>query len=233
MGHQSTCIAVLDNNTSSSKRLIESSVKMLTKQFESIGSLIDTPLMEEPSSIFIDTEHIGKDAISENLHRIKEKWPMAPIIAMTLERNIDNIVELVRYGFDEFLLKPLSADELTIRMQVKKQLLGKAKERSVTAGDISVDPSSRSVKNIINGKVKYLSPIEINLLSILLGSKEESISRENVKRSCWGSTSVSDNALNRKLFEVRRALSEIGSNFTIKTLYGSGYAIQRKNPGEE
>jgi len=201
--------------------------------FSSIGGLVDASFSETVGAIFVDTEFMGMSSLAEDLHRLKEKWPVSPLIAMTEERKAEDIAELFRFGFDEFLLKPLNGEDLNIRMQVKQIQIGKEKERSVTVGDISVDPTSRSIKNLSNGKTKFLSPIEVNLLSILLSSMGQSISRENVKKKCWGTTHVSDNALNRKLFEVRRALSQIGSELTIKTLYGSGYAIQKRSPGSE
>lgn len=232
MGHDRTCIAVLDNDTSTSRRLIESSAGISTKMFSNIGSLVAAqPTEEEFTSIFVDTDFVTQTAIAEDIHRIKEAWPMSPLIALTNNKNAEHLAELFRVGFDEFLLKPLNGEELAIRMKVKRLQLGKEKERAVSAGGVSVDPATRSIKNLETGKTKYLSPIEVNLLSILLGSMGQSISRENVKRKCWGNTSVSDNALNRKLFEVRRALNQIGSDLTIKTLYGSGYAIQKKKPG--
>lgn len=228
MGHDRTCIAVLDNDSSTSRRLIESSAGISTKTFANIAALVDSSsLSDDVTSIFVDAEFISQSVLAEDIHRIKEKWPMSPLIALTNDKNVEHIADLFRFGFDEFLLKPLNGEELAIRMNVKKLQIGKEKERAVSAGGISVDPSTRSIKNLETGKTKYLSPIEVNLLSILLGSMEHAISRENVKRKCWGTTNVSDNALNRKLFEVRRALTQIGSDLTIKTLYGSGYAIQK------
>lgn len=233
MGQERICIAVLDKDTSPSKRMIETSSQTMTHNFQTISALVDTPPAEDVCSIFVDTEHITQSVLAEEIHRVREKWPMSPLIAMTSDRNVDRIVDLFRFGFDEFLLKPLNAEELSIRMNVKRAQLGKEKERPVSIGDISVDPSTRSLRNNANGKVKYLSPIEVSLLSILLGTMDHAISREEVKRKCWGTISVSDNALNRKLFEVRRALTQIESNLTIKTLYGSGYAIQKKKASDE
>ena len=183
MGHDRTCIAVLDNDTSTSRRLIESSAGISTKMFSNIGSLVAAqPTEEEFTSIFVDTDFVTQTAIAEDIHRIKEAWPMSPLIALTNNKNAEHLAELFRVGFDEFLLKPLNGEELAIRMKVKRLQLGKEKERAVSAGGVSVDPATRSIKNLETGKTKYLSPIEVNLLSILLGSMGQSISRENVKR---------------------------------------------------
>ncbi len=228
-----TCIVVLDKDTSPSRRLIESSTHLSAKIFPNIAELLGASGDYKIVAIFIDTDHIGQDSLAEYLHLVKEKWPTSPLIALTGDRTVDSILELFRVGMDEFLLKPFNNEELAIRMQVKQAQIGKERERAVTVADVSVDPNTRSIKNLANNKVKYLSPIEVNLLSILLSLMGQSISREMVKRKCWGTTNVSDNALNRKLFEVRRALSQIGSDLTIKTLYGSGYAIQKKKPFEE
>jgi DNA-binding winged helix-turn-helix (wHTH) protein len=49
-----------------------------------------------------------------------------------------------------------------------------------------------------------------------------------MKRKCWGQIYVSDNALNRKLHEVRRALKEISNVVSIRTLYGTGFVLEVK-----
>ena len=49
-----------------------------------------------------------------------------------------------------------------------------------------------------------------------------------MKRKCWGQIYVSDNALNRKLHEVRRALKEISQIVTIRTIYGTGFVLEVK-----
>ena len=226
-------LVVLDRDTSSSKRLIESSSNMTTRSFETLDGLLNASINERVAAIFVDTDFIPAPTLMDEIHRVREKWPTAPLIALTDQKIPENIAHILRSGFDEFFIKPLDSEQLNLRLQVKILQVGKEKERAITVGDLSVDPSTRSIKSLSSGKVKFLSPIEVNLLSILLSSMGQSISRDNVKRKCWGTTNVSDNALNRKLFEVRKALSQIGSEFTVKTLYGSGYAIQKKNPGED
>ena len=234
MGQENgACIVIVDKEASPTRRLVESLTHVSSKLFASISDVLRGVFIQNPVAIFIDIEHISKPALAEELHLLKEKWPLCPILAMTSERGGDAILDILRFGVDEFLLKPINGEELVLRLHVKQSQVGKEKERAVMVADILVDPSSRSLKNLANNKVKFLSPIEVNLLSILLSSMGQSISRETVKRKCWGTTTVSDNALNRKLFEVRRALSQIDANLTIKTLYGSGYAIQKINGGSE
>jgi DNA-binding response OmpR family regulator len=232
MGHDRKSIVVLDNENASSKHLIESSIQMPTKRFSSLNQFLDNPIKDDVDAVYIDTDYITKDIFMDKLHIIKEHYHQAPLVAMTNQRNVEAIIELLNLGFDEFLLKPLNREDISVRIQVKKAQLGVEKERSITIGEIIVDASTRSIKNMANGRSKYLSPIEVNLLLILLASMGNAISREDVKRKCWGTANVTDNALNRKLFEVRRALTQIESNLTIKTLYGSGFAIQKKKGPE-
>jgi hypothetical protein len=47
-----------------------------------------------------------------------------------------------------------------------------------------------------------------------------------MKRRCWGQIFVSDNALNRKLHEVRRTIRDLSSQVNIRTLYGTGFMIE-------
>lgn len=221
-------IALIDKELSSNKAVIENATRTTTKVFATINDFLK--ISEEPACVFIDLEHSGTDLLADTAHHIKERWPNCPCLLITSEKHAQTIVEVLSFGIDDFIKKPLNMEECSLRMKVTQGLLNRDKGSIVTAANILVDPSTRSLKNLDNGQVKFLSPIEVNLLSILFKSMGQSISREVVKQKCWGSTNVSDNALNRKLFEVRHALTEIGSDLTIKTLYGSGYAIRKKDP---
>ncbi len=223
-----TYIAVLDADTSSSRSLIESSTHLMTKIFSDIHTL--SLSSDTVSAVFIDTDFVDQNILTVELHRIKDKWPTSPLIAMIGDLKPDSVMELFRVGMDDFLLKPINKDELALRMLVKQAQFSREKSGVIAAEDLSVDPNTRSIKNLVTNKIKYVSPIEVSLLTLLMRSLGQAISRDVVKRKCWGTTTVSDNALNRKLFEVRKALSQIGSELTIKTLYGSGYAIQKRKP---
>lgn len=233
MGNGQTYIALIDIDTSSTRHLIESSTGTSTKLFDSIQSLVHASASENVECIFIDTEFISPSVLAEEMHHLKDQWSMSPLIALVQDRDEETIAKLMRFGFDDFLLKPLKEEDLSVRTKVRKLLLQKQMQQSFSVEDITVDTGMRSLKNHVNEKSKFLSPIEIQLLAILLQSMGQGISREEVKKRCWGSSQVSDNALNRKLFEVRKALNEIDSQLTIKTLYGSGYALQKKKPKAE
>ncbi len=224
-------IALIDKELSSNRSVIENATRTTTKVFTTISELLKSS--EEPTGIFIDLEHTGSDILADTAHHLKERWPSCPSLLLTTEKNAQALIEVLSFGIDDFLRKPLNMEECSLRMRIKQGLLSRDKGSIVTAANILVDPSTRSLKNLDNGQVKFLSPIEVNLLSILFKSMGQSISREMVKQKCWGTTNVSDNALNRKLFEVRHALTEIGSDLTIKTLYGSGYAIRKKDTNKE
>lgn len=225
---EGSLIAILDREGSSVKALIEASLKGQVKVYQDFSKLLDNQNIENLAFAFVDTEFVSEEQISSRLSQFRDRFPLTPLIALTGNKDAGFIVQLYSWGFDEFLLKPINKDDLFLRCSVKKEQMSKVKEKPISMGEISVDPSSRSLKNLANGKSKFLSPIEVSLLCILLSAANHGISREEVKMKCWGNANVSDNALNRKLFEVRKALSEIESDYTIKTLYGSGYALQKK-----
>ncbi|MBI2603349.1 MAG: response regulator transcription factor [Deltaproteobacteria bacterium] len=222
------CVIILEAE-SVSKTLLEESTQYAVKVFRNFEDLLKATMLERPIAFFFDLEHTGKDQLLAHLPQIRENWPVCPLFVISGEAREDVLAEVLRFGIDDFVLKPLQGDRVRLRLNARHLQRSMEKRSAIAVSDLVVDPTARSLKNLKNNKIKYLSPIEINLLSVLLSSMGQAISRERVKRDCWGTNSVSDNALNRKLFEVRKALQQIDSELTIKTLYGSGYALQKKD----
>lgn len=223
------CLIILEPE-SVVKNILEQGTHYPVRVFRNLEDLLRASLLESPVALFIDVDHTGKEKLLETLPQIRETWPTSSLFAVTGDARVDVLAEILRFGFDDFAVKPIDPDQLRLRLEVRLHQRSKEKRSAIAVSDIIVDPTRRSIKNLKNNKIKFLSPIEINLLTVLLSSMGQAISRETVKRDCWGTSSVSDNALNRKLFEVRKALAQVDSGLTIKTLYGAGYAIQKKEP---
>lgn len=186
-----------------------------------------------PVALFVDV-HLGTHENGlDILPKLKNKWPFAPIIVITGDRQKDSVGDALAAGADDFIYKPINAKEVVARLQARLGELAKREAREVIElGDIVIDKAHRVISNENNAQ-RYLSPTELNLLTCLLDAKGTVVRRDIMKRKCWGQIYVSDNALNRKLHEVRRALKEISNRVSIRTLYGTGFVLEVKEESNQ
>ena len=148
------------------------------------------------------------------------------MIVVTGDRQDDAVSNALSKGADDFIFKPVNPKEVVARMQTRMADLARRQADEVhTIGDLVVDRAHRSILNS-NKQQRFLSPTEMGLLNCLLSAQGTVVPREVMKRRCWGQIFVSDNALNRKLHEVRRILKDLSTQVNIRTLYGTGFMIE-------
>lgn len=222
-------IIVIDDDPMINK-IIGSATGKKTLHFTSTTSMLEQIESLDPLCMFLDI-HLG---MQENgldiLPNLKERWPFCPIIVVTGDKKDNTIGNALASGADDFIYKPIHPKELMARMQARLEELSRREARElIHIGDLVVDIAHRVVTNEESKEQRYLSPTEMSLLTCLLNAHGTVVRREVMKRKCWGQIYVSDNALNRKLHEVRRSLKEISHLVNIRTIYGTGFIIEAKD----
>ncbi len=205
-------------------RIVERATRMKSVPFTSGKALLGEITQHQPSAVFVDI-HLGvEDSGLHLIPELRERWPFVPIIIITSDPSEDAVSEALACGADDFVTKPLRSQELLARLQARltDQSLKEAKQ-AFHLGNLVFDSSHRLLTG--PGGYRYLSTTETNLLLCLLQAKGSIVLRDTLKLRCWGPLKVSDGALDCKIFEVRRALEEIGGNTTIKTAYGVGFGL--------
>ena len=206
-------------------RLIQKSLGMKSLPFNSAEKLLEASDSYQPVAAFIDI-HLEED--ENGLHIIpmlKAKWPFCPILVITSDPSDEAVSEALACGADDFVRKPIRPKELAARLQTR--LIDQAQKEAksvIHVGDVTLDRTHRILKG--PGGERYLSSTEVNLFMSLLQAKGTIVPRSTLKLRCWGQIAVSDNALDRKIYEVRRALKETGSQINVGTAYGVGFALE-------
>ncbi len=210
-------------------RLLESSIGKKSLFFTNTKDLLVKANEIEPIAVFVDI-HLGIDDNGlDILPKLRQNWPFCPIIVITEDKDDDCIGQALASGADDFIRKPITPKEVVARLQARLDELAKREAKELLQiSDITIDTSHRMISND-NGKQRYLSPTEMNLLTCLLNAHGTVVKRDVIKRKCWGQIYVSDNALNRKLHEVRRILKELSSSVVIRTIYGTGFILDVKD----
>ncbi|MFS8115027.1 response regulator transcription factor [Rhizobium jaguaris] len=137
---------------------------------------------------------------------------------------------LLRAGVDDCLVRPLSPEKLLTSLRQAKP--GKVKMSDVEMTTIpasfgfEIDTEGRRVQ--CNGQNVVLSPIEIKILSHLVGRAGQLCSRSELIASAWPPTAeVTPRTVDVHIGRLRRALAErLGYGDAIRTVHAAGYVLE-------
>jgi two-component system, OmpR family, response regulator len=168
----------------------------------------------------------GRSGI-ELLRDLRATGSKLPVLLLTARDRIDDKVEGLDAGADDYLTKPFDFTELTARLRALLRRSGGAASPVLRAGPIELDPSTREVRR--DREPISLTPKEFALLEYLLRHPGRPLSRATLMEHVWGirfdpGTNVVDvfiNALRNKL-DPNREL--------IQTVRGVGYRINAPQP---
>lgn len=90
-------------------------------------------------------------------------------------------------------------------------------------GQIAVRPSTRALEG--PSGVVAVEPRIMQVLLELVDAQGAVVGRNELLRRCWSGVIVGDDALNRAIFELRRALVSVGSELAVETIPKTGYRL--------
>ena len=158
------------------------------------------------------------------VRRLRERKVMTPVIYLTTMSGIDDRVQGLEAGGDDYLVKPFAFAELLARVRVLSRRPGHANEAAIrlAAGSIDLDLLKRTV--VRAGKPIDLLPQEFRLLEYFMRNPDRVLTRRMLLENVWGihfdpQTSVVESHISRL-----RAKINHGFEFdVIQTLRGTGY----------
>lgn len=142
-----------------------------------------------------------------------------PIIILSARNSVEEKVELLQSGANDYITKPFDIEELNARINVN---IRKEKNETLTYEKIYLNLDNYAVK--VLDEMISLSKTEFELLKILVEHSEEIVTRNQIIEKIWG-WDASDNLLDSTMKKLRQ---KIPYNF-IKTIRGIGYILKDEN----
>lgn len=192
------------------------------------GIKAEQALDTEPYDVVImDIGLPSKDGI-EIVKSIRAKGNDVPVLLLTARDAIDDRVNGLDAGADDYLSKPFSFNELLARVRaLSRRAFGRSTPEISFAG-ITVDPSSFTVT--YNGAFVQLSRREYALLICLLERAGKVVPKSELFEKLYGwEDEVDSNTLEVHIHNLRKKL---GNNSCIRTIRGIGYTIQEPVPAK-
>ena len=172
----------------------------------------------------------GLDGLSV-LKTVRSAGNTTPILILSALGEVDNRVEGLRAGGDDYLTKPFAFSELIARLEAlqRRPRGGVATHAVYRAGDLELDPRRRTVTRA--GEPIRLLPREFSLLEYLMRHRGQVVTRTMLLENVWDyhfdpQTNVVDVHVSRLRAKVDRPFSEP----LIETVRGVGYRL--RDPGD-
>ncbi len=156
---------------------------------------------------------------------IRECKPAIPIIAVTAKTAVEDRVQGLNLGCDDYLVKPFSFAELLARIQVQLRRGDPESTLELRAADLVLNPLRRKVTR--GGKSIDLSNKEFFLLEYLLRNKDQIVTRNMIVENVWDASF--DNFTNVVDVYINYLRNKIDRDFEprlIQTVRGVGYMLR-------
>jgi two-component system response regulator MprA len=178
-----------------------------------------------PDVIILDWMMPGMDGI-EVIGRLRTEDDRTMILMLTARDAIENRVEGLESGADDYLVKPFAPAELVARVYA---LLRRSETASDTApltyADLCLDPVTREARR--GNRAFELTPTEFELLHLLMRRPRQVFEREQILTRVWGyDFGGDDNVLEVYVSYLRKKTEAGGEPRLIQTVRGVGYVLR-------
>ena len=148
-----------------------------------------------------------------------------PVLMLTARSGIDDRVDGLDTGADDFLTKPFSLPEFLARVRSLLRRRAKALQAALSAGDVVMDRAARRVT--VDGRALDLSPKEFGLLEYFLSHKDEVVTRTELSEHVWDDTFDSlGNVIDVTVHRLRKKIDGDRADKLLQTLKGVGYVLK-------
>jgi two-component system, OmpR family, response regulator MprA len=176
-----------------------------------------------PDAVVLDVSMPHVDGL-EVCRRMRQAGDRTPVLMLTARDAIDDRVDGLDAGADDYLVKPFALRELRARLRA---LLRRA-DRSADVlryADLTLDPGAHEV---YRGERRIdLSRTEFNLLELFMRHPRQVLTRTQIFETVWGyDMGATSNALGVYMGYLRRKTEQAGEPRMLHTVRGIGYVLR-------
>lgn len=184
---------------------------------------LDLALSEKYDVIILDRLLPGIEGV-DIIKSIREASIHTPIILLTAKGQIEDKVEGLNAGADDYIVKPFSFSELLARIKAVARRPEKSLGSELSIGDLTLDTEKFSVTRA--GKEIQLSSKEFMLLEFLLRHPNQTVKKDQIIRQVWDyDADVLPNSVEVYIKHLRDKIDKNHPKKLIQTVRGFGYKI--------
>lgn len=162
------------------------------------------------------------------LNKLRTDNINSKIIMLTARSTIEDKLNGLENGADDYLTKPFHMDELVARVNI--QLKRNGNKNNLSFGDLVLNTTTLKVTCAKTNEVVELIKKEFQLLEYFINNPNQVLSKEQIYDRVWEiENEIESNNLEAYLSFIRRKLRVIESKVVIKSVRGIGYKIEYGN----
>lgn len=163
----------------------------------------------------------------EFIQRLRKGKTM-PVIVLSAKAGLEDRVNVLRLGADDFIPKPFDNAEVLARIEAQlrryKKFSGAGGDGVLHWGDLSLD-RERIIASV-EGRELTLTAREFEILALLMEDPKKVYTREQIYERVWGEEYMGDdNTVNVHISNLRSKLAKASAREYIKTVWGIGFKM--------
>ncbi len=178
----------------------------------------------EPDALVLDVLMPQVDGL-EVCRRLRRAGSRLPVLMLTARAEVENRVEGLDAGADDYVTKPFALEELLARLRALLRRTADGSGETLRFADLELDPKTREVRR--GGEPVELTRTEFALLQLFLLNPRQVLTRSLIFERVWGyDFGASSNSLDVYIGYLRRKTEAGGKPRLIQTVRGVGYALR-------
>ncbi len=178
----------------------------------------------QPDAVVLDVLMPGVDGL-EVCRRIRATGSSVPVLMLTARDAVENRVEGLDAGADDYVTKPFALEELLARVRALLRRTSNGSDERLRFADLELDPGTREVRR--DGHQIELTRTEFSLLELFLRNPRQVLTRSIIFERVWGyDFGFASNSLDVYIGYLRRKTEAGGRPRLIHTVRGVGYALR-------
>lgn len=185
---------------------------------------VDYALSGVYDCILLDVMMPGKDGFSV-VRKIRTEGLTVPVLFLTAKGELEERVEGLDAGGDDYLTKPFESEELLARIRALLRRSGFYQPERLTVGNLNLDCTSCEL--FTGSRCIRLNRKEFQLMECFMRSPGRIYSSEQLMERVWGWESGTElHVVWTNISGLRRKISELGAQVCIQSVRGIGYCLE-------
>ncbi len=185
---------------------------------------LDYALAASYDGIILDIMMPGMSGL-EVLSALRKKGCTTPVLLLTARNEVEDRIEGLDLGADDYLAKPFAMGELLARVRAMLRRRDEFRPDIKTFGDISLNPHSYELSS--GDRSVVLPKLEYRMMEVLIINRGIYLSSEELLEKVWGYDSEADiGSVWVYISYLRKRLSGLGSRVTIRAKRNIGYRLE-------
>ncbi len=164
------------------------------------------------------------------IHEVRAKGVSTPILILSARNSVDNRVEGLRAGGDDYLIKPFAFSEFIARLDaLQRRATGLAEPACLSVADLQIDVQRHKVFR--GGNSIDLQPKEYLLLEYLMRNAGRVVSKTMIMEHVWDyNFDPQTNVVEARISRLREKVDRPFACSLIHTVRGIGYVLEKHEP---